>query len=459
MHLRTSDAWVVDEDPGARTYMSELLALRGFQVLSLSSGQEALDRFTSSPSPSLLLLDIKMPEVSGLEVLAQLQLMGRRVPTIVTSGLSQVPTVVQAMRLGALDYLLKPVDEKALAVAVDRVLPPNSENHKPNLSAMEIAFQTSNPRMLRIRTICDKAAQTEVPILILGESGVGKEVVARYIHDRSLRSEPFLKVNCAALPTDLLESELFGHERGAFTGALRDKPGKFELAARGTIMLDEVAEMSLMLQAKLLHVLQDGEFSRLGGVRTLTAEARVIAATNKALLAAVANGTFREDLYFRLNVVSVEIPPLRERHEDIPLLCDRFVQRYRSRYNSRIRYLPQELVKAFENYHWPGNIRQLENAVKRFLILLDVEQAISELEVSPTVLPKESNAIGSGSLKGLAASAAEQAEKEVIFRTLNEVNWNRKQAARNLKICYKSLLNKLHRWQRETDSNGKPIAG
>jgi transcriptional regulator with PAS, ATPase and Fis domain len=322
---------------------------------------------------------------------------------------------------------------------------------------VETAFQTSNPRMLQIKAICDQAAQTDVPILILGESGVGKEVIARYIHMRSGRRDSFLKVNCAALPMDLLESELFGHERGAFTGAQRDKPGKFELAGRGTLMLDEVGEMHPLLQAKLLHVLQDGEYARLGGTQTLTSDARIVAATNKRLDTLVQTGGFREDLFFRLNVITIEIPPLRERREDIAFLSHHFVERYRVKYNSRVKQLPSELLTKFETYYWPGNIRQLENAVKRFLIFPDLHQAILELgekpALSPVPIQRNSGWQGSQgspksvSLKEVAANAAEEAEKELIFQTLNDVNWNRKQAARRLGICYKSLLNKLHRWQ------------
>src|SRR5581483_6082405 len=235
------------------------------------------------------------------------------------------------------------------------------------------------------------------------------------------------------------------------TGAQREKPGKFELAGRGSIMLDEVAEMSPLLQAKLLHVLQDGEYSRLGGTRTLWSEARIIAATNKRLHTLVSQAEFREDLYFRLNVITIEIPPLRERSEDIATMCEYFVNKYRAKYNSRVRSLPPELLAAFERYPWPGNVRQLENVVKRFLILPDLSQALAGLpdagssaDTGATADVSPSNGI---SLKELSASAAERAEKELIFRTLNEVNWNRKQAAQRLNICYKSLLNKLHRWR------------
>jgi two-component system, NtrC family, response regulator AtoC len=272
-----------------------------------------------------------------------------------------------------------------------------------------------------------------------------------------------MKVNCAALPMDLLESELFGHERGAFTGAMREKPGKFELAGDGTIMLDEIAEMHPLLQAKLLHVLQDGEYARLGGTRSLRSEARILAATNKRLEDLVASGAFREDLFFRLNVITIEVPPLRERPEDIVPLIERFVELYRVKYKSSIRRLPEELEQAFLKYHWPGNVRQLENAVKRYLILPDLQHAMAEMH-KPAPL-RESAAPEKLSLKELSAVAAEKAEKEIILRTLEEVNWNRKQAARQLNICYKSLLNKLRRWQlgsrieQEENSEHAHVAG
>jgi transcriptional regulator with PAS, ATPase and Fis domain len=263
-------------------------------------------------------------------------------------------------------------------------------------------------------------------------------------------------VNCAALPADLLESELFGHERGSFTGAQRDKPGKFELANGGSILLDEIGEMSPALQAKLLHVLQDGEYSRVGGTRTLSSEARVLAATNKQIDKLVSSGGFREDLLFRLNVITVEVPPLRERPEDIIPLCNAFLEKYRSKYKSPVQQLPAELLSAFAGHSWPGNIRQLENNVKRFLILPDIRMALLELHKGK--LASDSSPRTTGSLKEQSASAAEGAEKELILRTLNEVNWNRKLAAKRLDICYKSLLNKLHRWEARGQISS-PFAG
>jgi two-component system response regulator AtoC len=265
-----------------------------------------------------------------------------------------------------------------------------------------------------------------------------------------------VKVNCAALPHELLESELFGYERGAFTGAVSDKPGKFELAHGGTILLDEIGEMSPYLQAKLLHVLQDGEFSRLGGKRPVQSDARVIALTNLRIQDAVADGEFREDLYFRLNVIGLDIPPLRHRQDDIALLCGHFVRKYRQEYKSEIEHIPAEVISAFIRHDWPGNVRQLENAVRRFLILRDVKRALAELGGSDDV--PEPTGDGRVSLKEVAARAAESAEREVALRMLNQTNWNRKEAARRLDICYKSLLNKLKKWDLKrsvvSDSHG-----
>jgi two-component system, NtrC family, response regulator AtoC len=460
VQTRRPRVWVVDDDASVRSSLSDLLIARGFEVQCLDSGEQVLNGLAASPLPALLLLEIRLSKASGLEILAALNRIGSRIPSIVLSEVSEIPTVVQAMRLGASDYLLKPIKGQELEAAIARILTHPAPQPGSASSVTETSAQSSNWRMLQIHAMCDQVARADVPILILGESGVGKEVLAQYIHERSGRRDAFVKVNCAALPADLLESELFGHERGAFTGALREKPGKFELANRGTLMLDEVAEMSPLLQSKLLHVLQDGHYSRLGGLETLTSGARIIAATNKSLRTLVSGGSFREDLYFRLNVITVEIPALRERPEDIPLLCNHFVERYRAKYNSRVKQLPGELMAAFRDYYWPGNVRQLENSVKRFLLLPDLNQALAELAGKPRPAAPVSQPVANQaastevvSLKEFAASAAEQAEKELIFRTLGEVKWNRKKAAQRLNICYKSLLNKLHRWQAEGEAD------
>ena len=368
--------WVADDEAATRSFLADFLSSRGYGVLCLDSGEHVVSRLQPSNAPSLLMLDIRMPRLSGLEVMAELETRGFRVPTIVLSGLDQASMVVKAMRLGALDYLVKPLEESDLELAIEKALDDQEDGTGSEAIEVEAGFSSSNKRMSQIRAISDQVAHADVPVLILGESGVGKDVLARYIHQKSGRTGPFIRVNCAALPADLLESELFGHERGSFTGAQRDKPGKFELASGGTILLDEIGEMSPALQAKLLHVLQDGEYSRVGGTRTLSSEARVLAATNKQIDKLVSSGGFREDLLFRLNVITVEVPPLRERPEDIVPLCNAFLEKYRSKYKSSVQQLPPELLSAFAAHTWPGNIRQLENNVKRFLILPDVRMSL-----------------------------------------------------------------------------------
>jgi two-component system, NtrC family, response regulator AtoC len=394
-----------------------------------------------------------LPGPTGKDVLAYLKKRNLPVPAIILSGVGETRSVVDIMQLGAADYLVKPFEEEELLLAVENALEKQDlrEEIKKLQEQLENApaytdIVSSSPRMLRIKEIARQVADTDVPLLILGESGVGKEVLARFIHANSSRAEkPLVKVNCAALPNELLESELFGHERGAFTGALSEKPGKFELAGKGTILLDEIAEMSLHLQAKLLHVLQDGEFARLGGRRSIHASCRIIASTNKKLAALVSRGEFREDLFYRLNVIPIEIPPLRERREDIPLLSNFLFQKYRLRYNPSLQRLPAELLTVFSGAEWPGNVRQLENVIKRYLILPDVSSVLAEL--SHPALSEEAPAPNSFHLKEVSAQAAERAEKEMVLRLLDETNWNRKQAAQRLGICYKALLNKLKKWQ------------
>jgi len=334
-----------------------------------------------------------MPGLSGLEALTLSKKINESILVIVLSACNQIRTVVEAMRLGAADYLTKPYDDPELELAIEKALKERSaednirnQDGRPDPYADFMDILSSNPSMLRIKEIGRRVADQDVPVLILGESGVGKEVVARYIHAQSKRrSKPFIKINCAALPRDLLESELFGYDRGAFTGAQSDKPGKFELAGSGSILLDEIGELDPTLHAKLLHVLQDGEYTRLGGRRNIKVEARVLTSTNMRLEEAVARGEFRADLYFRLNVIRLEIPPLRERPEDIPLYCDYIIQKYRDRYNSKVTHLPCELMHAFSKYYWPGNVRELENRVKRHLILGDLDLAPMEFNTQPSL--------------------------------------------------------------------------
>ncbi len=464
---------VIDDDLAIRKYIAHFLSSLGYAVECVGSGPEAIAWLNSGRSPELILLDVIMPGMDGLEVLALLKKFKPTRPIIILSGIGQVKTVVEAIKLGASDYLRKPFEDHDLELAITNALEKQKlreevSSLRKQLTEHNQEFNLSaNPRFVRIREIAQQVADTDVPVLILGESGVGKEVFARFIVERSnRRDQPFVKVNCAALPHDLLESELFGYERGAFTGATAEKPGKFELAGKGTILLDEIGEMDPRLQAKLLHVLQDCEYSRLGGKRIIRAEARVLASTNRRLAEMVAKSEFREDLYFRLNVISIEIPPLREHPEDIPVLCLNLVAKYREKYKSSVEKLPQELLDAFQQFNWPGNIRQLENSVKRYLLMPDLEMALAELttkeESVPTAAsdapaPARTPARQPLHLKELGAKAAEQAERAIVLQVLEQTNWNRKQAARLLDISYKALRNKLKKWKLDNRSRNEMI--
>ena len=466
---------VVDDDQSVRSYLSDFLTSCGYTVECAESGDQAVTRLAGGYVPCVIVQDIVMPGINGIEVLESVKKINPSIPVIILSAAGQIKTVVDAMKMGAADFLVKPFEEQELELAIENVvekqkLKEEVKTLKRQLDSYDAGdILSTNPRVLKIKEIAKHVADTDVPVLMTGESGVGKEVLARYMHSHSSRHDkPFVKVNCAALPNDLLESELFGYERGAFTGALNDKPGKFELADKGTLLLDEIGEMTPHLQAKLLHVLQDSEYTRLGAKRTIRVDARVLASTNINLEENVASGKFREDLYFRLNVIRIDIPPLRERREDIPVLCNYFLCRYRDRYKSPVEEITPSLMDSFLRYEWPGNVRQLENAVKRYLILPDMNVNLSELKDQTSssanapvpAKPKEDNM----SLKDVGSRAAEQAEKELVLRVLEETSWNRKQAARRLNICYKALLNKLKRWQIDNrhsfqSSLAKPPAG
>ena len=382
------------------------------------------------------------------------------------STVAQMSTVVDAIRRGASDYLKKSFEDQELALALQNVI--ENQERRAEVARPATAFGRRGGR-LRVRQPARPADQ--------GDRAPGRGHRRARADPRPLRRRQggawpaistaspgaprtaFVKVNCAALPEDLLESELFGYERGAFSGAMQQKPGLFELADGGTILLDEIGEMSVHLQAKLLHVLQDGEFTRLGGRQLVKVDARVLASTNVDLDQAVAAGRFREDLFFRLNVIRVEVPPLRERHEDIAPLCAHFLKQYAARYKSPLRELPRELREAFLRHDWPGNVRELENAVRRYVILGDAEASMAELrsrsrteegDPRPDDVPAPRDTATHGmSLRKVAAQAAEDAERRLLSRVLAETRWNRRQAASQLKISYKALLNKLKKWEVE----------
>jgi two-component system response regulator AtoC len=462
---------VVDDEPSIRKYLRTLLEVDGFDVETLPNGKEALKEVGAGSRPDFIILDVLMPEMDGLETLRQLMQMDRSLNIIMLSCANEVTTVVEAIRLGALDYLTKPFEKPELDAAFLKCQQKQqlrSENQalREYCEALteDISFLAASPQMLKIRQQILQIAPVDVPIFISGESGVGKEVVARMVHLRSKRQhQPFIKVNCAALPGELLESELFGFEQGAFTGAVRAKPGKFELANKGTIFLDEIAEMSPHLQAKLLHVLQDGQYSRLGARAVVNVDVRVLAATNMDVKEAMKTGRFREDLYYRLNVLSLHIPPLRERITEIPLLFRHFLVKYSEKYQKQAPDPSKGLLEAAARYPWPGNLRELENFVKRYVILEDDEGSFRELlemtgqqqrmpvqEDAPP--PKEQG------LKALVRGLKDEAEMEAIAGALEKTNWCRKDAARMLGISYKALLYKMRQFNLDSGRGSRSSA-
>ena len=444
---------LVDDEPGMLRYIRTLLEVDSYKVETATSGNDALQRVQRGLSPDLVLLDLLMPGLDGLQTLEQLRQMQPSMKVVMLSCVSDTRKVVQAIRLGAQDYLTKPFQKAELDAVIKQCLRSESQSGgEVEELCDDVFFVAASPAMKKIRSQSALVAGVDIPVLLLGESGTGKEVVARLIHKLSPRAHrTFLKVNCAAVPADLLESELFGYEAGAFTGATHAKPGKFELCNKGTILLDEIGEMPPLLQAKLLHVLQDQQFSRLGSRSVVKVDVRILAATNINIPEAIATKRLREDLYYRLNAFTLQLPPLRERKEEIPLLLKHFMSRMAEHYARPPITLSSRLLERCLEYPWPDNLRELNNFVKRFLILADEEVAISELQPhsdngGPGAAVSGNGADGGGGLKSLARSAKDEAEAEAITRALEQTNWNRKQAAAQLKISYKALLYKIRQY-------------
>src|SRR2546427_10109635 len=383
MSSETPNILLVDDEPGMLRYIRTLLEVDDYKVATASTGEEALDRVQKGFQPDLVLLDLLMPGIDGLQTLEQLRQIRPGTKVVMLSCVSDTRKVVQAIRLGAHDYLTKPFQKAELDAVIDQCLGTNQQNYPGEVEELcdDVYFVAASPAMRKIRSQAALVANVDIPVLLLGESGTGKEVVARLIHKLSPRAHrTFLKVNCAAVPAELLESELFGYEAGAFTGATHPKPGKFELCNKGTILLDEIGEMPPSLQAKLLHVLQDQQFSRLGSRSVIKVDVRILAATNINIPEALAAKRLREDLYYRLNAFTLSLPPLRERKEEIPILLKHFMSRMSEQYARPPLPLSQALLQACLIYPWPGNLRELENFVKRYLILGDEAQLLKELE-------------------------------------------------------------------------------
>jgi len=494
---------IVDDDASFAAYLRTFLSLRGYEARCYTRGDEVLASMKQNEAPDVVLLDVMMPGLDGLATLRALKASRPEAQVIMLSGRNQASTIVEAVRLGAADYVVKPDDPEGLGeIALDVAIKNAIEKNRLVSELSELRQQLSDDedrsvwgnseKMLSIAQVIEQVADSDVTVLLRGESGVGKELVSRAIHQRSTRrNRPFVKVNCAALPAELLESELFGHERGAFTGAATTRIGKFEQADTGTLMLDEIGEMKPALQAKLLHVLQDAEFTKLGSNKRIQVDIRVVAATNRDLEKMMLSGDFREDLYYRLKVIEVTVPALRERRDEIPTLTDFFVARYSRKYNRPARPISDELRQLYAQYEWPGNIRELENMIKRVVILQDEQLVIREIQrnmqraaamavpvaspVAATVgagiavsagvgaiaasapvafSPPEPEPVEAvepepivdetgGSLAAVAKAAAMKAERAAIEQTLKQTHWNRRKAAQILGVSYKTLLNKI----------------
>ena len=493
---------IVDDDSAFAAYLRTFLSLRGYEARTYARGDELLATMKQTEAPDVILLDVMMPGLDGLATLRALKASRPEAQVIMLSGRNQASTIVEAVRLGAADYVVKPDDPEGLGeIALDVAIKNAIEKNRLVSELSELRQQLSDDedrsvwgtseKMQNIARVIEQVADSDVTVLIRGESGVGKELVSRAIHQRSTRrNRPFVKVNCAALPAELLESELFGHERGAFTGAATTRVGKFEQADTGTLFMDEIGELKPALQSKLLHVMQDAEFTKLGSNKRINVDIRVVTATNRDLEKMLVSGDFREDLYYRLRVIEVIVPPLRERRDEVPALTDFFVARYSRKYNRPLKPVSDELRRMFLHYEWPGNIRELENMIKRVVVLQDETLVINEIErnmqrtaaaavpvaaaapalaaavaipagvgaggvmpyiptpspLAPEPVPSDEPEVfeeGGGSLASVAKAAAIKAERAAIEQTLRQVHWNRRKAAQILGVSYKTLLNKI----------------
>ncbi len=456
---------VVDDSEGIRSYLKSLLSLRGFEVLLAEGGQQALEILEGGPAPEVIILDVMMPGLDGLTTLRRVKELRPDIPVIMLSVVGKASSIVEAINAGASDYLNKPFEEEELGLAIQKVLEHRNlrqereelrERLEEHQAQQQSGFLWASEKMRQVKELLEQVADADVTVLIHGESGVGKEVIARSLHTLSnRRNKPFVKINCAALPEQLLESELFGYEKGAFTGASARKPGRFELANLGTMFLDEIGEMSPALQAKLLQVLQDGEFSPLGGNRDIRVDVRVVVATNRNLQEMVSSGTFREDLYYRLNVVNLFVPPLRDRREEVLILSEHFLRKYSEKYSRPVPRLSEHLTDAFMEYRWPGNVRELENMIKRIVVLGTEGAILNEIRAAVPAPPaargpeavepphEEPPLEDLMSLREIGRRAAREAEREALRRVLHQTNWNRKKAAEILEVSYKTLLQKI----------------
>ncbi len=456
--MRNESILVVDDSPEIRFSMAEVLKTSGFSVEIASDGQEAID-ILDSRFFDIVLTDLAMPRKTGMDVLEYVTEISPETICIILTGFGSIQGAVEALRMGAYDYLCKPIKPDEVTILLEKALEVR-EIKRENLSLKQELqnkygfgkiIGTSKP-MKEVFTLINKVADTSSTILITGESGTGKELIAHAIHYGSSRSSrPFVPVNCAAIPEELLESELFGHEKGAFTHAIKTRIGRFELANKGTIFLDEIAEMSPALQVKLLRVLQERKFERVGGVKTISVDIRIVAATNKNLEEAVEKGNFREDLYYRLNVIPIHVPPLRERREDIPLLVRHFFKKFCKGKSQCVDGITSEAMQVLTNYDWPGNVRELENIVERLVILTSNKQITVE-DIPDQIVKKAATPFTPSLVGGLIelpdegaslSKAVEELEKRLILQALEKTGGVKNRAAKLLQMNRTTLIEKM----------------
>jgi len=439
---------IVDDEPAHRQMIRAVLEAEGYAIEEAGDGKEAVNcvrkRFYD-----LILMDIRMSKMSGTEALKEIKLINPGIAVIIMTAYASVSTAVEALKSGAYDYLTKPLDIDELKILVAKALH-HQKLEEENINLKQILSSSFNfssiigrsSAMVKLLETVALVSPSEATVLITGESGTGKELIANAVHQNSPRKDqPFIKVNCAALPETLLESELFGHEKGAFTGALNRRQGRFQLAHRSSIFLDEISEMSQATQAKILRVLQEREFEPVGGTQTIRVDVRIIAATNKNLEEEIRSGRFREDLYYRLKVVTVESPPLRARREDIPLLAEFFLKRYAEKNRRLIKGFSPRAMDILIRHDWPGNVRELENLIERGVILVRGE-IITPKELPEDLIPKDLMA-STSSTDVIPGRTLKEVEKEMILRTLDDAGWNRTHAAEILGISRRTLQLKL----------------
>jgi len=445
---------VVDDEAVVREMLEDNLTGAGYRVATASNGMEALEQ-VSRLSPDFILMDNRMPGQSGIEVLETLSRAGLKMPVILMTAYGSTKITINAMKLGAFDYLVKPFKIKNLLKVIDKALQMQSQDEgadqpeqEPNWLEDQGGLIGQSLVMQEVYKTIGIVASTDVTVLIQGESGTGKELIARAIQKNSNRqNQPFVKVNCASIPENLLEAELFGHEKGAFTGAENRRLGKFEIAHRGTIFLDEIGEMSLATQVKLLRVLQDKEFERIGGNAIIKCDVRIIAASNKDLKLAAVEGSFREDLFFRLNVVTIWMPPLRDRMSDLPELINYFLNKYRGRFNKNMYGLSKKAKQILEAYTWPGNVRELQNTFERAVVMCKGHVIQPEdLPLGIKSLPRreESEIVPKHGLP--LKETMQDLERQVIINALEDNKWNRTAAAQQLCISRRSLYDKMRQF-------------